>query len=434
MPDRRQVAVLGAGLAGLAAAQRLREVGWPVDVYERNSFVGGHASSHEVDGFVFDEGPHVSFTTRSEIQSLFAEAVNHEFLEQDATILNLWQGHWVRHPVQTNLFGLPEDLVTQSVVDFVGAQNGDDRPIETYADWCYAGLGRTLSEEFTFQYTRKYWTTEASNMSTDWVGQRVYRPELEEVVRGALASQNENHHYLTRFRYPSNGGFGAYVSSVSAGQEVNLEHEVVSIDVDRQRLEFSNGTTANYEELVSSMPLPELIRCVKDVPEDVATAAERLVCTSLVLVNLGIARDDGYPDAHWMYFYDDDVVFSRGAFPHKLSPSNVPEGCGSIQVEIYHSRYRPLAVQDVLNRAVEDLTRIGLLYKDDSILVANEQRVPYANVLFDLERARSLAVVQAYLDEKSIVGCGRYGEWAYLWTDDSIVSGWEAAARVMSAE
>ena len=32
-------------------------------LYEKNPYHGGHTASHHMDGFIFDEGPHVSFTT-----------------------------------------------------------------------------------------------------------------------------------------------------------------------------------------------------------------------------------------------------------------------------------------------------------------------------------------------------------------------------------
>lgn len=418
-------------MAGLAAAWRLGELGCHVEIYERNAYVGGRAYSHLTDGFVFDEGPHVSFSKRPEIQSLLEKAVNGDFLEKDAMLLNYWQGQWVRHPAQCNLYGLPIDVVERCIVDFVKAQYEDERSIKTYADWCYKKLGRAFSEEFTFRYTRKYWKTEAKNMSTDWIGPRMYSPKFEEVVYGALTSHSRRNHYITRFRYPRHGGFSAYVRSVAADQDVHLGHELVMVNLQKRQLEFANGRKAYFDVLVSSLPMPELIRHIKDVPKHVIEAAKQLTCTSLVLVNVGIERDEGFPDAHWMYFYDEDIVFARGNFPRTFSPNNVPPGCASIQVEVYYSKYRPLPCQDVLNRAIEDMIRIGLLDKDDHIRIAHEYHIRYGNVLFDLERARNLAIVQGYLDEHGIVCCGRYGEWEYYWTDDSIISGWRAAKRAI---
>jgi protoporphyrinogen oxidase len=268
-------------------------------------------------------------------------------------------------------------------------------------------------------------------MTTDWVSPRIYAPNLVEVIRGALSPQQPIFNYLTEFRYPERGGFGAYVQGVKADGDLYVGHELSLVDLKRRRLEFSNGKEAFFDTLISSLPLPELIRRIKDAPADVAEAADLLCCTSVVLVNIGIARREGLPTVHWAYSYDEDLATTRLMFPHRMSPHNAPEGCGSVQVEVYHSKYRALPCRDILNRVMEELIGLQILRPDDRILVAREQHLPYANVLFDHNRAPNLAIVQAYLAEQGVQCCGRYGEWAYFWTDDSVVSGWKAAERAL---
>ena len=60
--------------------------------------------------------------------------------------------------------------------------------------------------------------------------------------------------------------------------------------------------------------------------------------------------------------------------------------------------------------------------------------LPYANVIFDLERAAALEIVLGYLREIDIQVCGRYGSWAYIWTDESFVSGERAAEFALSTQ
>ena len=57
--------------------------------------------------------------------------------------------------------------------------------------------------------------------------------------------------------------------------------------------------------------------------------------------------------------------------------------------------------------------------------------LPYANIIFDLDRAAALKTVHGYLDDLGIAYCGRYGDWGYLWTDESFKSGELAAERVL---
>ena len=56
----------------------------------------------------------------------------------------------------------------------------------------------------------------------------------------------------------------------------------------------------------------------------------------------------------------------------------------------------------------------------------------YANVIFDLDRTAALKTVHGYLDDIGIAYCGRYGDWGYMWTDESFKSGECAAERALS--
>ncbi len=56
---RERVAVVGAGLAGLAAALRIKDAGAHVELFERSRLLGGRATSFELDGVEVDNGQHV---------------------------------------------------------------------------------------------------------------------------------------------------------------------------------------------------------------------------------------------------------------------------------------------------------------------------------------------------------------------------------------
>lgn len=425
-----KIAVLGAGLAGLAAGHRLNEMNYDFNVYEKSNFIGGHASTHKLGDFIFDDGPHVSFTKRPEIKKFLADSVDGDFIEHKSKVLNYWKGHWVKHPAQCFLYGLPTETIKNCLIDYINAYIDDSNTPQNYAEWCFKNLGKTFSEEFVFKYTKKYWTLHPKELSTDWIGPRIYPPSPEEVIKGALEPPTNEYHYLSEFRYPATGGFAAYLNALDTGNNISLNHEVVSIDIKNKLLTFGNGNETNFSNLISSLPLPELIKLLTDVPENVKSAANQLKCSSLVLISLGINRDVGWPDAHWIYFYDYEISFSRAHFPHLLSANNSPPGTGSIQVETYYSDEMPLPESEMIDRTIKDLIQTGILKKEDEILVSHQQHVKYANVIFDLNRTKNLSTVNNYLNEIGIERCGRYGDWEYHWTDDSIVSGWDAVERL----
>ena len=65
-----RVAVVGAGIGGLAVSARLAAIGHQVEVFEKNDFVGGKMGVWESKGFRFDKGPSL-FTMPQLIEDLF---------------------------------------------------------------------------------------------------------------------------------------------------------------------------------------------------------------------------------------------------------------------------------------------------------------------------------------------------------------------------
>ena len=431
----KNIVVLGTGMGGLGAAYHLQKEGIRPVVYEKNTYFGGHTASFwDGQGFLFDLGPHISFTKDERIQGILANYVNDEYEALQVSLNNHWQGLRITHPVQLHLNGLPIDLRVEIINEFVKEQHGPERTINNYEDWLVASFGRKFAETFPMQYTRKYHTTEASNMSTDWLGPRMYRPSLEQMLKGAMAPWDPEVHYVSHFRYPTHNGFLSYLNDFPNMAEIKLEHEVVNIDQTAKEIEFANGTKAGFDSIVSSIPLPDLIPMIKSAPQDVIDAAQRLACSTCVLVNVGVDRAD-LSESHMTYFYDQDICYTRLSFPHMLSPHNVPEGCGSVQAEVYFSKkYRPLtqSPESLIDTVITDLKRSGILRDEDKILSRDTKVVRYANVIFDLERADAVATVHGYLDDIGIAYCGRYGDWGYMWTDEAFISGERAAGQALS--
>lgn len=431
-----ELCVLGTGMGGYGAAYGFQAAGRRPVLFDKKPHFGGHTASFEYEGgkITFDEGPHVSFTKDERVRRILADAIDHKHQVFNTKVNNHWKGHWIKHPAQANLYGLPPDLVIKIITDFVAAKQRPPGEIRNYEQWLRASFGDTFAETFPMEYTVKYHTTTAGNMSTDWIGPRLYQASLEEVLRGALVASTPDVHYIEGFRYPTRGGFVSYLKRFMNGADVRLGHALASIDPRKKEVRFKNGTSVAYDGLVSSVPLPVLVPTIVGAPREVLEAAATLSCSELVIVNLVVDRAD-LLDAHWTYFYDRDFFFTRLSTPHLQSPHNVPPGCGSLQAECYYSpKYRPLDVQpaDCIEPVIRDLKRCGVLKESDRILFKDTMHIEYANVVFDLDRAKALATVHGFLEEQGIAWCGRYGDWAYIWTDESFLSGEQAAQKVLS--
>lgn len=426
------IAILGAGMAGFGAAYELFRHGVRADLYEARPTHGGHTSTHIYDdGFTFDEGPHISFTSDPRIQDLFARSIGGKFEQLKAYVNNYWNGHWIKHPAQVNLFGLPDNVIVSCIKDFVEATYSDVTTIENYEDWLRKSFGHSFAETFPMPYTRKYHTTDAKNLTTDWLGPRLYRPKLDEILIGALKREPLDVHYVSNFRYPSVGGFVTYLDHFLPMANINLDHRVVEIDPDAKLLSFRGGKRVPYKELISSIPLPELVRLITNVPEQVRAAADMLACTQVVLVNIGLKGRIETP-AQWTYFYDEDISFARLSYPSTFASSMAPEGFCSVQAEVYFSRkWKPMTTTpaEQIDRVIDGLLGCGIIKDRSDIVHRSVIFAPYANIIFDHDRPTALKIVHDYLDGLGIAYCGRYGDWGYMWTDESFKSG-ERAARI----
>ncbi len=103
MQDSRKAIIIGAGVAGLAAAIRLTVQGMEVTVFEKNSYPGGKLSDFEKGGYHFDAGPSL-FTQPQNIEELFALAgepiadyfqyhtlpVSCNYFYEDGTVINAY--------------------------------------------------------------------------------------------------------------------------------------------------------------------------------------------------------------------------------------------------------------------------------------------------------------------------------------------------------
>ena len=198
--------ILGAGLAGISCSYHIGHE--KCTIFEQHSSAGGHIRSHRREGFVWDEGPHVSFTTNSYVRKLFEKSVNGDFLEYEVNVANYYKGNWIPHPAQSNLFAVPEPQRTECLEDFLSIRNTNpyekNNTFKHYDEWLEHAFGTSFTKYFPAAYTRKYWTCEPSELATDWVGERVFYPDIATVVDGYKQAAEKSTHYIKNIRYQRN--------------------------------------------------------------------------------------------------------------------------------------------------------------------------------------------------------------------------------------
>ena len=447
--------ILGSGIAGISAGYHLEKSGEPAVIYEKNNDWGGLCGNFSIKGFRFDKFVHFSFAPDKYTADIFKESC--EKIEHIPFPSNYYKGIWLRHPAQNNLAPLSSDEKTDVIYDFVNRTEKPVEEIQDYGEWLRVQYGDYFAENFPYKYTRKYWGVEPEELETKWVGQRMYTPDLKQVLKGAFETQDECFYYSKVMKYPKNGGFRSILNKCRKDLDIRFNKEVVKINPQEKTVTFKDGTSAKYSRLISTLPLPEIIKMLDNVPQDVKSAAENLMFTSGYMVSLGFNRPD-VAKYLWFYIYDEDILTARVYSPNLKSPDNVPEGCSSLQAEIFFANrggadiditprtrnaigktanstgalalrerdgergQNPLSGEEILEHTIEKLVGMGLFKKDD-IVVKDIRFEKYANIIFDKDIYKNRKIVLDYIEGTGIESIGRFGRWEYFWTHQAFEDG-----------
>ena len=412
--------VLGSGIAGISAGCHLKTQGEQVVIFERNSDWGGLCGNFTIDGFRFDKFVHFTFAPDEYTKNIFENSS--PTYAHPSISYNYYNGYWLKHPAQNNLAPLPTDEKVEIIKGFVNRKHTEVEDIQNYEEWLRVQYGDYFAEHFPLKYTRKYWGVEANELETKWVGNRMHSPDLEEVLRGAFEVQDKNFYYTNYMKYPKKGGFRSILNTSREGLDIRFNKEVCAIDTANKIVKFKDGTTAVYTRLISSLPLPEIVKMLDNVPEEVKNATENLMHTSGYMVSLGFNKPD-IAKYLWFYIYDEDILPSRVYSPNLKSPDNVPEGCSSLQAEIFFSNKAEIPAADkVLENTINKLIEMGI-FKEEDLIVKDIRFEKYANVIFDKDIYKNRAAVLDYLKSKGIESIGRFGKWEYMWTHQAFEDG-----------
>jgi protoporphyrinogen oxidase len=421
---RHEIVILGGGVAGLTASM---ETG--ASVYEAADRVGGVAGSDSVAGFTFDRGIHVLQTRNQQLLDLLDKiGVRFRINQRIAHIYS--HGCYSAYPFQVNSAGLPVRLRARCVRDFLRRSHHPEP--SNYEEWIYRSVGTGFAETFLIPYSEKFWGVHPREMTFAWAGNRVPQPNTWQVLRGALINRQTQIGTNVSFRYPERGPGYQAISRALAQRcgTICLSHRATRLEALRHKIVFNGTKVVNYEVLLSTIALPELIALAVDAPAAVRAAAAMLRTNSIFVVNLGISRAN-LSEKHWVHFPEKDISFFRISFPHNFADDLAPPGTSSISAEVSYPGGEKLDADWLVERVIADLHRTGVLRMRDRILATATYDIKYAYCIYDFHRDEALRTITTWLDSVDIVPSGRYGLWTYFWSDESILSGRRSAQDVL---
>lgn len=446
MVERKgEVAVIGAGPAGMTAAYALARDGVGVDVFEAGDQVGGMARSIDLWGQRVDIGPHRFFSNDRRVNALWLEVVGTDYRMVNRLTRIYYGGRFYYYPLKPfnalrNLGPIQATLCTLSFAKEKIAPTPDEGSFES---WVTRRFGRRLFEIFFKTYSEKLWGIGCDELDSDFAAQRIKKLSLYEAIRNAVLPSKEQKHktLVDQFAFPLEGTGMVYErmarSVVERGSGLHLSTPVRRVLVENDTavgVELMDGEVHRYSEVVSTMPLTLLVRGLDDAPERIRELSRSLRFRNTIVVYLRVEAERLFPD-QWLYVHSSELRTGRITNFRNW----IPEICRAERDSIIAMEYwcydddRVWSEDDntLIDRARAELRKTGLV-GDAAMPEGFVYRVPRCYPVYDRGYRERLKPIEAYLDGiRNLHVIGRYGAFKYNNQDHSILMGLLAAQNIV---
>lgn len=449
------VLVVGAGPAGLAAAQEAVGNGAGVLVLERLDRVGGLARTIDFEGNRFDIGPHRFYTKNDEIRDFYRSSLGDQLVRVQRLTRILYNDlyfHYPLTPVNAMLgVGMGAGIgIAGSYATARARSRLAPKPIESFEDWIVDRFGRRLYETFFKVYTEKVWGIPCHRISADWAAQRIRGLSLGSAIRNALfpSSHSKPRTLTTEFLYPREGA-GQVYENISTFVGRSGGRVVTGAAVRRLRRDGmvvreavvddgSGGSdTVSAKWFLISAPLTDLIEMTDPAPPpEVVRAARALRYRDHIGVNL-VVEGSPFSD-QWIYVHSKDVSFARIANYRNFSPAMAESSSVSpLTVEYFSSpgdELARLSDDELIARAIRELRHVRML-APDQVKAGFVVRSPQSYPLFEIGHESHMETIRSWLHGlKNLLPIGRSGMFKYNNQDHAIATGLSAARTALGLE
>ena len=444
-----RIAIIGAGPAGMTAAYELsKELGKKlssIDVYEKSDAVGGLSKSITLWDQRVDLGPHRFFSHDSSINGLWLEVVkeNYEIVDRQTRIY--YKKRFFDYPIKAfnALSGLGIFEAARCVFSYMGAQISPPKDTSTFEGWVISRFGKRLFTIFFKTYSERLWGISCTELDADFAAQRIKKLSLFGAIKNALFPGKDHKHatLVDQFAYPV-GGTGAVYDKMrlfveSKGGKVLTDtgiEKILTIQGEVTSIQLENGEVFPYDQVISTMPLTQMVERLPEVPGDVLKQAKKLKFRNTILVYLKVDKPDLFTD-QWLYIHDQSVNFGRVTNFRNWIPSVYGDSKSSVLCMEYWCNFDDelwsMDQEKLIATAKREIVTAGLVPAGQE-MEGKMIRLPRCYPVYFSGYREALSPIRDYLGSiKGLHVIGRYGAYKYNNQDHSILMGMRAAENIV---
>lgn len=442
-----RILILGAGPTGLGAAWRLAQLKHPTwHLLEAGQGAGGLAASVRDDhGFTWDLGGHVLFSH----YDLF-DAVMDDLLAKEEWVPHIREAwvymdrRFIPYPFQKNLWLLPWRKFASCLMGLWSAKGFPNAGVaQNFEEWILANYGKAIADVFLLPYNQKVWAYPPRTMGAGWIRERVATVGFGQALQSWLTRRVETGWGPNSvFRYPRSGGTGAIWQALAKklpAERLHWNQRVTQMDVSSKQVITADGTRFDYDVVISTLPLDELIRDILPWPElRSLSAAFKYSSTHVVGVGVEGSLPKELATKCWMYFPEAQLPFYRVTVFSNYSPLNVPDASRhwSLLCEVSESPEKSVHAATIAEDVLRALRRTTFFPSEASVVSLWHRRLEHGYPTPFLNRDEVLQKIDDRLKAAGIWSRGRFGGWKYEVSnqDHSFMQGVEAADHLLQGK
>jgi len=454
------VAIIGAGPAGLTAGYLLTKQGKSVVIIEKDeTYVGGISRTVEHEGYRFDIGGHRFFSKSQEVVDLWNEILPDDFIQRPRMSRIYYEGKFYSYPLRAfeALWNLGILRSTVCMASYLKYKIFPIKDVKSFEDWTTNQFGKKLYSIFFKTYTEKVWGMPCDEMSADWAAQRIKGLSLWGAVMDGLKRSlglnkkpndgQEVKTLLETFRYPRLGpgmmwdAARDHILATGKGK-VLMGHALERVSDDgngwTMTAKSAEGTAQiRAKHVISSAPMRELSKRIHPLPQS-TLKADKLRYRDFLTVALMVKSDDLFPD-NWIYIHDERVQVGRVQNFRSWSPEMIPdEKMACVGLEYFCFEGDGLwssSDEDLIAQATREMEILGLC--DPAKVVSGAVvRQEKAYPVYDDDYEANVDAMRRELEEKhpSLHLVGRNGMHRYNNQDHAMMTAMLTVENILAGK
>ena len=441
-----KVGIIGAGPAGMSCAAALASKGVDVVVFESAKEIGGLTKSIDLWGQKVDLGPHRFFSDDKHVNHFWSYFTGKDYVMIDRLTRIYYQKKFFFYPVKAMdaLRNLGIRTAAECVVSYFAAQIKPKGKEKSFEEWVSNRFGFKLYSIFFKTYSERLWGISCKELDADFARQRIKGLNLFEVIRDAFFGGGAKKHktLLDCFAYPKNGAGEPYENMGEfirkQGGKIYLNTPVKRVITNEGKacaIELENGGIQEFDHIVSTAPITDIICGISEISETVKSTARSLKYRNTTIVYLRIADAELFED-NWVYIHDPSVTVGRITNFHNWGRSRSGDNGESILALEYWSydsdKLWNIGDEALIALAKRDIVQTGLV-KKDTILDGYVVRLHRSYPVYDSGYQIKMKSIQESAEKiEGISFIGRNGSFKYNNQDHSIMMGSLAAKNILA--